>query len=286
MQRGEGGLEAGDPVRSRLERHLLLVLRVRCVIRRDSGDRAVLQRLHQRGAVGRRPQRGIHLDVRVERANGDVREAEVVRRHLGRRRDTVGACAAQGLHRLPRRQVQQVQRLSLVRSEREVALHHQALGDRRVAREAELSRHFAFVHLTFARQRRLLAVEREPPLREAAVLQRTAHQPGGHERSAVVAEPHCTRVGELGHLGQLRAVLTLRDRGEEADRHLRLRARPLDERAQHRRRVDDRLGVRHREDRAEAAGRRGGGPGGDRLLVLPPGRAQVDVRVDERGRED
>ena len=59
----------------------------------------------------------------------------------------------------------------------------------------------------------------------------------------------------------------------------------LDERAERRRRVDDRIGVRHREDRAVAAGRGGRGAGGDRLLVLASGRAQVHVRVDEGRRE-
>ena len=54
---------------------------------------------------------------------------------------------------------------------------------------------------------------------------------------------------------------------------------------QHRRRVDDRVGVRHRHDRDVAAGRRGAGAGVDVLLVLLPGRAQVHVRVDEAGEQ-
>ena len=54
------------------------------------------------------------------------------------------------LHRLPRRQVQQVERPLLVRGEREVALDHRALGDRRVAGEPELGRDGALVHLAAA----------------------------------------------------------------------------------------------------------------------------------------
>src|SRR5204862_336504 len=50
-----------------------------------------------------------------------------------------------------------------------------------------------------------------------------------------------------------------------------------------RRAVDHRVGVRHRENLAVAAGRRGARAGVDVLLVLAPGRAQVHVRVDERG---
>jgi hypothetical protein len=51
------------------------------------------------------------------------------------------------------------------------------------------------------------------------------------------------------------------------------------------RRIDDRVGVRHRDDGAEPAGRRGAGAGLEVLLVLLPGRAQVHVRVDERREE-
>ena len=57
----------------------------------------------------------------------------------------------------------------------------------------------------------------------------------------------------------------------------------VDQRPEHARVVDDRVGVRHRDHRAEAAG--GGGRACrvvDVLLVLLARRAQVDVRVDER----
>ena len=91
--------------------------------------------------------------------------------------------------------------------------------------------------------------------------------------------------GELGHLGQLLAAQALRDRGHEAGRDLRLLARLLDQGAEDRGRVDDGVGVRHREDRAVAAGGRRGRAGRDRLLVLAAGHAQVHVRVDEGGRE-
>ena len=48
--------------------------------------------------------------------------------------------------------------------------------------------------------------------------------------------------------------------------------------------VDDRVGVGHRDDPAEAARGSGASAGLDVLLVLLPGRAQVDVGVEE-GRE-
>jgi hypothetical protein len=73
-----------------------------------------------------------------------------MRRHLCGRSDTLVSGAAQCLHRLPRGQVQQVERLALVGGERKIALDHQALGNRRVAGEPELGGHLAFVHLPVA----------------------------------------------------------------------------------------------------------------------------------------
>ena len=193
----------------------------------------------------------------VERANGLVGQAEMVRRDLGGDFDLRRARGAHCVDRLAGGEMEDVQRPALVRGERQVTRDHHALGDRRVAGEAELGGDVALVHLTALGERRLLAVEREPAAGDRAVLERPAHQAGRLDGHAVVREGGSARVGELGHLGQLPALLALRDRGEEADRDLRLLLRRLDERAEHRGRVDHRLGVRHGEDRAVAAGGRG-----------------------------
>ena len=120
---------------------------------------------------------------------------------------------------------------------------------------------------------------------DRAVLERAPHERGRHDRTPVVGEAGGARVCELPHLRQLATLGALGDRGQEADRNLGLGLGTLHERAEHGGRVDDRLGVGHGEDGAEAACRRGLRAGRDRLLVLAPGRAQVDVGVDERGRE-
>ena len=78
------------------------------------------------------------------------------------------------------------------------------------------------------------------------------------------------------------AVQAARDRGHEADGDPRVAQRGVAQRPQQRRGVDHRVGVRHRDDEAEAAGRRGARAGLEVLLVLLAGRAQVHVRVDER----
>ena len=127
-------------------------------------------------------------------------------------------------------------------------------------------------------------MQREHAPGKQLVLKRLAHHPGGANRQPVVGEAGRANLGELGHLREPLALLADGDRRHEAGRDARLAARLLSQRAQHRRRVHHRLGVRLGEDRAEAAGRRGARARVDVLLVLAPGRAQVHVRVDE-GRE-
>ena len=166
-----------------------------------------------------------------------------------------------------------MQRLALVRGQRQVSLDHQALGHRRVAGKAELGGDRALVHLPLARESRLLAVDGEPATRHRVVLQRPPHQHRRDHGPAVVGEARGALVRELGHLRELAPFLPARDRGEEPDRDLRLRLRVLDQGAEHRRGVDDRVGVRHREDGAVAAGRGRRRARGDRFLVLPPRRA-------------
>ena len=140
------------------------------------------------------------------------------------------------------------------------------------------------MHHAVARQRRVLLVQREHAAGEPLVLKRLAQPPSVRDREAVVAEAGGALPRQLGHLGQLASpgwplvIAARKPTGHDAPRRA---ARSCSERSTERR-VDDRVGVRHREDRAEAAGRRGARAGLEVLLVLAPGRAQVHVRVDER----
>ena len=195
------------------------------------------------------------------------------------------ARAPEHLDRLARRQVHQVQRLPGVAGERELAGDAEALAERGPAAEPELGRDGAHVHVAAAGQARLLAVQREPAAGDLVVLERAAHHACGRDRLAVVGEGGCAGVGQLAHLGELRAFEPHRDRAHEADRDLGLVLGARPEAAQDLGRVDDGVGVRHREDRAVAARRGRGGSRGDRLLVLAARGAEMDVRVDERRRE-
>ena len=123
------------------------------------------------------------------------------------------------------------------------------------------------------------------PAAQPLVLQGLAQHPGRDDRLAVVGEAERAGVAQVGHLGQLVTAEPTRDRREKADRYGRLAARTLHERAQDGRVVDGRDRVRHRDQRAEPAGGRRRGAGGDRLLVLLAGGPQMDMGVDECGEE-
>ena len=139
------------------------------------------------------------------------------------------------------------------------------------------------MHHAVSRQRRILLEQRDDAAREALVLERLAQDAGGGDRLAVVGEPERAGVAEVRHLGQLLTAQAARDRGKEPGRDVGLPAGHLGQGAQNRGVVDDRVGVRHRDDRAEAAGGGGGGAGVDVLLVFLTRRAQVHVGVDEAG---
>ena len=285
VDRRERRLEAGDTERRLLERRVLLVPCVRRVIGGDAGDRAVAEPLEQRLAIVLRAERRVHLAVGVESAHSVVGEAEVVGRDLRADGDPARLRGPNGSHGLPGREMHYMQRSLLICGEFAIAPDHHGLRDRRPAGEAELGGHRTVVHLPVARERRFLLVQRQQPAGNGAVLERALHQPGRDDRAAVVRERRRTETCELGHLGQLLPLEPLRDRRHEAGRNDRVLARLLDQGAEHRGRVDDGIGVGHREDCAVAAGRGGGSARRDRLLVLATRHAQVHVRIDERGSE-
>ena len=267
--------------------HVLLLARVRRVVGRDRRDRAVAQRVDQRRAVVARAQRRVHLQVRVERAHRLVGEAEVMRRHLAARRDAgrLRARAAARPTRAPRGASGAAAGAVSPASESSRATPRLSPSDGQPPRpsSAETAPMCMWPPRVSVGSSQCSA-SRRPVIALYSSARRI--RPARRDRAAVVGERGGARVGELAHLGQLRALLADRDRGHEADRDLRLVARrgPAG-RAGRRSSRRPAIGVRHREDRAVAAGGRGGRAGGDRLLVLAARRAQVHVRVDEGRRE-
>ena len=118
------------------------------------------------------------------------------------------------------------------------------------------------------------------------VFERAAHQQRRRHRPPVVGKGDAAGGLLLAELGELLALRADRHGADRIDaRELRL-GRLLQDELRDPGVVVHRIGVRHAGDGGEAAGHGGCRAGGDRLLVLLPGLAQVHVDVDEAGRDD
>ena len=161
----------------------------------------------------------------------------MVRGRLAGDPDPGGLGRLDRVHRLDRREVLDVDRRLLVGGERRVAGDHRRLRDRWHAGEPERRRDRALVHRAARRELRILLVQRDRQPDEALVLKRAAHHPGAGDRQAVVGEADRAGVGELGHLGQLRARHPAGDAGRGTRPAPRPRSRaPLAQRRDRRRR--------------------------------------------------
>jgi hypothetical protein len=285
MDSGERGLQAGRAHRRLLEGDLLLVARVRSVVGGDAVHDARAQALDQRLPVGLGAQRRVHLHARVQAADRVLGEDQVVRRGLAGDLHAALLGRRDDLHRLGAGQVLDVDAPALVAGQRAVARDHGRLAHAGDPGDAEQRADLALVHGPAPAERRVLLVQRQQRAGQALVLQRLAHHPGRDDRLAVVGEGDGALVAQLGHLGELLAAQSLRDRGGEGHGHARVAHGGVAQGPQHGRAVDHRIGVGHGHHRAEAAGGRGAGPGLEVLLVLLAGHAQVHVGVDE-GRQD
>ena len=224
---------------------------------------------------------GFILSVGVERRTASSREQQVVRRGLGRDVDARGARAPHLLERLVDVQVAEVERAALVAGDAQVAGDHRRLGDGRIAAMPSSADTAPSCMSARARERRVLAVQREHAARASP---RTAARGAGARRestgrpsSVKPAAPRSASVAEPA-----RAAAPSGPREIAARKPTRTRASSaaaLEQRLEHRRRVDHRVGVRHREHGAVAAGGGRCGAGREILLVLLA-RACAGARAD------
>ena len=251
------------------------------VIGGDAVDHSRAQAVDQREAIALAAQWGIHLEAGVQRQHRLVGQRQVVRRNLRTHRYALALDALDRRHGLGGGQVEEVAAGILVASDGGVPLDHRALRHRRDSAEAEHGRHAALVHDASSGEARVLLVQGDDATGEALVLQRPSQHRRAFDRNAVVGKADGALVRELCHLGQLVTRLPLGRCSEKAHRDARLEAGSLFQGREHRRVVDDRIGVRHGKDAREPAGRRCTRAGVEVLLVLATGSAKVHVGVDE-----
>jgi hypothetical protein len=155
--------------------------------------------------------------------------------------------------------------------ELDVTAHHDRLGRRGDAADAEPRRHGALVHVTVTFEIGILLVRDHRSPGRPRVLERAPHRLGRAHRPPIVGERDRARGGERHHLGECLALLAERHRGNgmhaSPDRFTPASDHPLYAGD----RVDHGAGVGHREHVGEAA--RGGRPRArlDRLLGDWPG---------------
>ena len=135
-------------------------------------------------------------------------------------------------------------------------------------------------------ERRLFAMIGDGDAEGARILERRAHQLRARHRLAVVAHGHGARTDHLAELGERLAHLPDGDGADGIDARATGALGLADDEADRRLIVRDRIGVRHRADRGESAGRRGARARGDRLDILAARLAQMAVHVDEARRHD
>ena len=227
---------------------------------------------------------GFIFMLRVEAAHRLVGEGQVVRPDLGGDPHAGRLGRRDRLHRRGARQVLDVHAPVLVAGDlasRATIVDSLTLGMPRRRARAD----GALVHRAARRERRVLLVQGEHAAAQRWYWSAWRSIPALDDRPAVVGEAERAVVAQLAHLGQLlalspRVIAAKKPTGMRASRAAASRSARRIGRA-----VDDRIGVRHRDDRAVAAGGGRARAGLEVLLVLLAGRAQVHVRVDE-GRQD
>lgn len=154
------------------------------------------------------------------------------------------------------------------------------------AAEAEARTDPAFVHDAVFRERAVLAVVNDGQREGAGVLERAAHEGGIPDGGAVITEGNAAGGSEVAELGELFAGAAPGNGadGQDADNGAggRLAQDVFDDGA----RVHGGFGVGHGADGGEAAAGGGAGAGGDVLLVLEAGVAEMGVEVDKAGGDD
>ena len=165
--------------------------------------------------------------------------------------------------------------------EREVPRDRRLLRRRGHPRKAEPGGDRALVHDALRREREILRMLDDEQPERARVLEGVPEEPRVFDGRAVVRERDRARRGELHEIGELFPPPSARDRRDREHARAAGRGRAREELGHEARRVDRRLGVRHRADRGEAPANRGTRSGRDRFGLFKARLTQVGVQVDE-----
>jgi hypothetical protein len=169
---------------------------------------------------------------------------------------------------------------------RHVALDPDRFSGVRNALDPEHRGNGPLVRRSSGLQRRVLAMIDDRNVEHRGVFQRAAHQQRRRDRPAIVGDGDAAGVSQVADFRQLFAVLPNRDGANRIDARDAHVGRALQDELRDRRVVVDRVRVRHAGHGREAARHRRLRARRDRLFVFLPRLAQMDVNVDQPGRDD
>ena len=168
----------------------------------------------------------------------------------------------------------------------DVARDHDVLGRRRHAGESQPHRLEPFMHHAADGQLGDLAMLHDHPVEHLGVFEGPTHQVGRGDRRPIIGERDRPAGDQLAEFRQLFALASLADGPDRKDVRL-----PGSLSLEHDELggglgVDRGQGVGHAGDGGHPAGQGGTGAGGDGLILLIPGLAEMDVDVDQAGTDD
>src|SRR6266849_7134120 len=167
----------------------------------------------------------------------------------------------------------------------DVAFHDRGLGCRLHAAQAQAKRGWAVVHGAAFGHARIFRVLNHAKIDLRRQAQRLTHHRVIEDGLAVVGDAHGSGTLQSAEISEHSAFAGM-SRGADRENIDHRAALWLLEPGYPVRRVDDGLGIGHATYGSETSGRGGSGPGGDGLLVALAGLAQMDMQVDESGRDD
>jgi hypothetical protein len=170
--------------------------------------------------------------------------------------------------------------------EQDVARDDHVLRNARPAGQAQHGAPVALVHDAARGEIVVLAMIERKEVEHAGVIERAAHDLVVLDAMAVVGQRDHAGLEERADGRELLAFHADRDAAGGEDIHAGRFVGALAHERNGVGAVRGRIRIRHGQDAGEAAGRRGARAGGDGFLLRAARFAQVDVHVDQAGRDD
>ena len=205
----QGGFQPDDAARRLGQRFCLLLGAVRCMIRRNHINRAVLDCLNQRLAIRGTPQRRIHFRQCSVLQNRRLVQCKMMRCHL--RPDMRAQLFRQPdhLHRIAGTDVLDIHICARMKRDHAVARHHRILRQRRGTADSQLLGHRTAVDAVVENKCRILLMEAERHIEAFRRLHRLFDQFFAHQRDSVIRKSDRTRLFEGVHIGQFFSLKSL-----------------------------------------------------------------------------